>query len=40
MGFMGGGRVVQILLGGLKKAGKMPRQAVVSDPSPEVLDLW
>ncbi len=37
IGFIGGGRVAQIILGGLQRAGKMPRQIVVSDPSFEVL---
>ena len=37
IGFIGGGRVVKIILGGLKQAGKMPRQVVVSDIDTDVL---
>jgi pyrroline-5-carboxylate reductase len=37
MGFVGGGRVARIILGGLKKAGRMPAKAVASDTNPEVL---
>jgi pyrroline-5-carboxylate reductase len=37
MGFIGGGRVVRIILGGLKKAGRMPVQIVASDNNPDVL---
>ncbi len=31
VGFIGGGRATRIILGGLKKAGKMPRRVLVSD---------
>jgi len=37
MGFIGGGRVARIVLGGLKKAGRMPAQIVASDNNPDVL---
>jgi pyrroline-5-carboxylate reductase len=37
MGFIGGGRIAQIMLGGFRRAGKMPQQVVVSDPNGEVL---
>jgi pyrroline-5-carboxylate reductase len=37
VGFVGGGRVARIILGGLKKAGRMPAQVVASDNNPEVL---
>ena len=37
VGFIGGGRVTKILLGGLSKAGKVPGKVVVSDPSEPVL---
>ena len=37
MGFIGGGRVARIILGGLKKAGRMPLQIVASDNNPDVL---
>ena len=36
-GFIGGGRVTRIILGGFKRAGKMPRDVVVSDTNIEVL---
>ncbi|NOS34999.1 MAG: pyrroline-5-carboxylate reductase, partial [Deltaproteobacteria bacterium] len=38
MGFIGGGRVTRIILGGLKSAGRMPRQVVVSDTDNNVLN--
>jgi pyrroline-5-carboxylate reductase len=38
VGFIGGGRVAHIILGGLKKAGQMPATVVVSDVSLEVLN--
>jgi pyrroline-5-carboxylate reductase len=37
VGFVGGGRVARIVLGGLKKAGRMPERIVASDSNPEVL---
>jgi pyrroline-5-carboxylate reductase len=37
VGFVGGGRVARIILGGLKKAGRMPAKVVASDNNPEVL---
>ena len=37
LGFIGGGRVARIILGGLKKAGRMPGQIVASDTNPDVL---
>jgi pyrroline-5-carboxylate reductase len=37
VGFVGGGRVARIILGGLKKAGRTPAQIVASDNNPEVL---
>ena len=37
LGFIGGGRVARIILGGLRKAGKMPAQIVASDTDPDVL---
>ena len=39
LGFIGGGRVTKIILNGLKKAGKMPTNVVVSDPSDDVLEI-
>ena len=36
-GFVGAGRVARIILGGLKKAGRMPGRVVVSDTNPDVL---
>ena len=38
VGFIGGGRVVHIILGGLKKAGQMPAKVVVSDVGLDVLN--
>jgi len=37
VGFVGGGRVARIILGGLKKAGQMPASVTASDSNPEVL---
>jgi len=37
LGFIGGGRVARIILGGLKKAGRMPAKIVASDTNPDVL---
>jgi len=37
IGFIGGGRVARILLGGLKRAGAIPATIVVSDADAEVL---
>jgi len=36
-GFVGGGRVTRIILGGLKKAGRMPARVVASDTNPDAL---
>ena len=38
VGFIGGGRVAHIILGGWKKAGQMPAKVVVSDVSLDVLN--
>ena len=38
IGFIGGGRVAHIILGGLKKAGQMPAKVVVGDVSLDVLN--
>ncbi len=38
VGFIGGGRVARIILGGWKKAGKIPGKVVVSDASLDVLN--
>jgi pyrroline-5-carboxylate reductase len=38
VGFVGGGRIARILLGGLKRCGKLPQQVIVSDISPEPLE--
>jgi pyrroline-5-carboxylate reductase len=38
IGFMGGGRITRIILGGLQRAGKFPRKVVVSDTNADVLD--
>jgi pyrroline-5-carboxylate reductase len=38
VGFVGGGRVVRILLGGLERAGKSPVRCVVGDTDRDVLD--
>jgi pyrroline-5-carboxylate reductase len=37
LGFIGGGRVARIILGGLNKAGQMPTKIVASDTNPDVL---
>jgi len=37
-GFIGGGRVTRIILGGFKKAGSMPGEIVVSDSKPDALE--
>lgn len=37
LGFIGGGRVARIILGGLKKAGRMPAKIVASDTNPDAL---
>jgi len=36
LGFIGGGRVTRIILGGLEKAGRRPRGCVVSEPDQRV----
>ncbi len=38
VGFIGGGRVTRIILGGLERAGQLPPRIVVSDPNAEVLN--
>jgi len=38
IGFIGGGRVARILLGGLRHAGASPADCVVSDADPKVLE--
>jgi pyrroline-5-carboxylate reductase len=38
VGFVGGGRVAHIILGGLKKAGRMPAEVVVGDISIDPLN--
>jgi len=38
IGFIGGGRVVRIMLGGLARARQMPRRVVVSDVNGQALD--
>lgn len=38
VGFVGGGRVARIILGGLKKAGDMPEGIVVSDTKRDALE--
>jgi pyrroline-5-carboxylate reductase len=37
IGFVGGGRVARIILGGIKKAGRMPGKIIASDTNSEVL---
>lgn len=37
-GFIGGGRITKIILGGFKKADKMPSKVVVSDISNDILN--
>ncbi|MBN2319972.1 MAG: NAD(P)-binding domain-containing protein [Acidobacteria bacterium] len=36
-GFIGGGRVARIILGGLNKAGSMPGSVVVGDTNPDAI---
>lgn len=38
IGFVGGGRAVKIILGGLARAGALPRQVLVSDPDAGILN--
>jgi pyrroline-5-carboxylate reductase len=38
VGFVGGGRVARIILGGLKKAGRTPATIIASDTNPDVLN--
>jgi pyrroline-5-carboxylate reductase len=38
VGFIGGGRITRIMLGGYKKAGNMPEQVIVSDTNAETLN--
>lgn len=38
IGFIGGGRVVRVLLGGLQHAGRFPDRCVVADAKPEALE--
>jgi pyrroline-5-carboxylate reductase len=38
VGFIGGGRVAHIILGGLKKAGQLPAKVIVSDVRLDVLN--
>jgi pyrroline-5-carboxylate reductase len=38
IGFVGGGRIARIMLGGFQRAGKIPEHVVVSDQSADVLD--
>jgi hypothetical protein len=37
LGFIGAGRIARILLGGLKRAGKLPSKIIVSDANEDVL---
>ena len=37
VGFIGGGRITRVILGGFKRAREMPKQVVVSDTNIEVL---
>lgn len=37
LGFIGAGRVAKILLGGLKRAGKLPSKIIVSDANEDIL---
>ena len=37
LGFIGAGRIARILLGGLKRAGKLPSKIVVSDANEDIL---
>ena len=36
-GFIGGGRITRIILGGFNKAGQLPGKIVVSDTNPDIL---
>ncbi len=38
VGFVGGGRIARVLLGGFRRCGKLPSQLVVSDVHPEPLE--
>lgn len=38
IGFIGAGRITRIMLGGWKRAGKLPRHVSVHDPSSEALE--
>lgn len=38
IGFLGGGRVTRILLGGWRRAGRLPEEVVVFDPDPEARE--
>ena len=38
VGFIGGGRVARILLGGWRRAGILPSEVVVYDPDAKALD--
>lgn len=38
LGFIGAGRIAKILLGGLRRAGKLPSKIVVSDTSEDILN--
>jgi pyrroline-5-carboxylate reductase len=38
IGFVGGGRVVRIILGGLQQAGRLPQRIIVSDANGDVLN--
>ena len=37
LGFIGAGRIARILLGGLKRAGKLASKIVVSDANEDIL---
>jgi len=37
IGFIGGGRIARVFLGGWRKAGAMPAKVVVSDIDPQAL---
>jgi pyrroline-5-carboxylate reductase len=37
IGFVGGGRVARIIMGGIKKAGRMPASIIASDTKPDIL---
>jgi pyrroline-5-carboxylate reductase len=38
IGFVGGGRVARIILGGLKQAGRWPQRIIISDANSDVLN--